>query len=96
NQTTTVGSYPRGKTKIDLFDLGGNVWEWCFDWYGEDYYKKSEKQDPVNLKETDFRSLRGGSWNDDRDCARCAFRIRVNPDLRSLISFGFRCVRTLK
>lgn len=95
NRTTTVGSYPKGKTKTNLYDMGGNVWEWCFDWYDNDYYKKSEKRDPVNLKGKDFRTLRGGSWRYTQGDARCADRDRLDPNVRHLL-IGFRCVRTVK
>jgi formylglycine-generating enzyme required for sulfatase activity len=56
---------PVGQKKpneLGLYDMSGNVYEWCLDFYDEDYYKKSPTRNPMNNNETTFKVLRGGSW----------------------------------
>jgi len=48
-RTSPVGIFPRGKSIYDCFDMAGNVWEWCADWFGEDYYKESPLKNPLGL-----------------------------------------------
>lgn len=70
-----------------LYDVHGNVREWCSDWYGE--YPTTPVVDPVGPTEGSFRVFRGGSWYDDAAFCRSAFRIRRTPDFRNG-SLGFR------
>jgi len=77
-KTTPVGSYL--PTPEGLYDMAGNVWEWCSDWYDA---------------EEITRVLRGGSFNLIPVVLRCAFRYRFNPHDR-LNFFGFRVVRGVK
>src|SRR5262249_23461362 len=86
---TPVGSYPANP--LGLFDMHGNVWEWCLDWFADDYYNWSEPQDPQGPPNGTGRVLRGGSWSfDGRDC-RAASRCNGRPGVRCY-SFGFRLV----
>jgi formylglycine-generating enzyme required for sulfatase activity len=71
-----------------LFDTLGNVWEWTADWFNEEYYKASPKQDPQGPPKGALRTLRGGSWGNDLRYARVSFRFGGAP----FTYVGFRCV----
>ncbi len=74
--------------------MHGNVWEWCEDWYA-DNYKKTPKDGSANTKgDKEYRVLRGGSWINNAFNTRSASRVRYDPAY-SNISVGFRLLRTL-
>jgi formylglycine-generating enzyme required for sulfatase activity len=73
-----------------LFDIHGNLYEWCHDWYGE-YVDEGPSGDPTGPGEGWFRSYRGGAWNDDATDCRSANRERDRASRRPLI-VGFRVV----
>ncbi len=89
NRTTTVGSYR--PNAFGLYDMHGNLHEWCADRFARDYYGRSPELDPPGPSEGTPRVIRGGDWySDGRDC-RSAFRYADIPDGR-FYALGFRVV----
>jgi formylglycine-generating enzyme required for sulfatase activity len=97
------GTHPVGEKPPNnwgLSDMVGNVWEWCNDWYQEDYYQHSPERDPRGPATGQNRVVRGGCWNSKPDYCRSAYRYYEMPaytdicfakDLHGQI--GFRCVK---
>lgn len=91
-QLREVGSYERGKSPYEVYDMAGNVFEWVQDWYGENYYQTSPRESPTGPPIGEFKVLRGGSWDFVPKVLRTAYRFRFDPTGR-LASFGFRCAQ---
>jgi formylglycine-generating enzyme required for sulfatase activity len=87
HRTCKVGSYE--KNRFGLYDMHGNVSEWCEDWYGWDYYGGSPRKDPPGPSDGDLRVFRGGSWLINRSNCRSAHRTRHPPGSRCHY-LGFR------
>jgi formylglycine-generating enzyme required for sulfatase activity len=85
--TTPVGSYPEGATPEGLYDMAGNVWEWCSDWYGDDGTFSST----LGPETGSSRVLRGGGWRSPAGLCRSAYRSGSTP-VNRLNDVGFRPV----
>jgi formylglycine-generating enzyme required for sulfatase activity len=89
NTTHKVGQ--KEANGFGLYDMHGNVFQYCQDWYGEDYYGKSEAENPQGPAQGAARVVRGGSWGSDPRFCRSAGRINSAPVLR----FAFRGFRVV-
>jgi sulfatase modifying factor 1 len=80
-----------------LYDVYGNVWEWCNDFYKVDYYQESPKDDPTGPPEGDTKVVRGGAWRFSADTCRSGYRYNESPGYVDACFgydiYGFRCVR---
>ena len=102
-ETTPVGDYP--PNDYGVYDIAGNVWEWCLDGYEVDFYANSPRRNPtaganhveeiVNDFENivDFRVLRGGGWNSEPEWLRAANRHGTSPAYAGIGALGFRCAK---
>lgn len=104
-QTTPVGDYP--PNDYGVFDIAGNVWEWCLDGYEPGFYADSPPRNPtagandvaeiVNDFENiaEFRVLRGGGWNSEPEWLRAANRHGTSPAYAGIGALGFRCAKSI-
>lgn len=90
SDTIAVMSYP--PNPLGLYDMAGNVYEWCYDWYGYNYYEHSaqEPTNPTGPLQGVYRVLRGGCWKSLKEDLRCSRRHRNNPGTVNG-TYGFRC-----
>ena len=102
--TTAVGEYTANG--YGLYDMAGNVWEWCLDEYNGGFYAVSPSQNPLSGANSimwildnytgvnSLRVLRGGSWDTVARLVRVANRVRSNPT-NTIVNDGFRCARAV-
>jgi formylglycine-generating enzyme required for sulfatase activity len=82
-----------------LYDISGNLWEWCNDFYQVDYYGGSPRQDPRGPETGKTKVVRGGCWRAPAENLRAGFRYNENPGYADVCFgydiYGFRCARKL-
>ena len=88
--TAAAGTHPAGVSPYGLLDMGGNVWEWCSDWYDDGYFAVSPYRDPKGPSSGSAHVVRGGSWDSrpsvlSSSCRNWGYRGYREGD------FGFRC-----
>ncbi|HZS05405.1 MAG TPA: bifunctional serine/threonine-protein kinase/formylglycine-generating enzyme family protein [Blastocatellia bacterium] len=94
DRNSDQGTHPVGRKLPNawgLHDMIGNVWEWCQDWYGKDYYHFAPEVDPTGPETGQARVLRGGAWSFPGEECRAANRHHFHP-ISGFDSIGFRVV----
>lgn len=95
---SNVSSQPVGQKQpnaLGIYDLTGNIYEWCWDWYDSDYYEYGTGLNPKGPASGTLRCIRGGSWNSTPGNSRVANRLNFLPGARRT-TFAFRLARSKK
>jgi len=92
---SNASPHPVGTRKpndLGIYDMSGNVWQWCGDWFNDNYYEKSPKENPKGLANGLLHVVRGGSWNCPPEEARVTNRDGFVAGYKDRAT-GFRLVR---
>ena len=87
SKTHPVGT--KSPNELGIYDMSGNVWEWCSDWFGENYYSNSPTTNPKGPSSGSYRVIRGGCWDYGAGYCKVSFRVGRPPG-NGGDSFGFR------
>jgi len=83
-----------------LYDMTGNVWQWCNDFYKVDYYAESPRENPQGPATGETKVVRGGAWRFSAESCRSGYRYNENPGYADVCFgydiYGFRCVRKVE
>jgi formylglycine-generating enzyme required for sulfatase activity len=91
---TQIGKFDLGKTPEKVFDLGGNVAEWVYDWYDKEYYAKAPYKNPKGPEKGRYHVVRGGAWNSLPVYLRSSSRYGDN-DAKDYYGIGCRCAKSV-
>ena len=89
SSSSNYGTHPvatKSSNELGIYDMSGNVCEWCNDWYGSSYYGSSPSNNPQGPSSDSFRVMRGGSWFDYAECCRLSSRSFNDPGDRGIIN----------
>lgn len=89
SKTHAIGQ--KQANELGIYDMSGNVWEWCSDWFDEKYYRRSLEESPTGPEKGKQRVVRGGCWRSDPNQIRTVFRSSATPT-EGFYSIGFRIV----
>ena len=87
--TSPVGLFEWGASPYGCYDMAGNVWEWCSDWFNWDAYRKTQKENPTGPSKGELKVIRGGSFYFSFTSIRSAFRVGADPKF-GFLHTGFR------
>jgi len=79
----------KSKNELGIYDMRGNVWEWCRDWFDEEYYTYSPSYNPNGPIYGDYRVLRGGNWSSVKEVCTVSCPYKDLPQIRAN-NYGFR------